>query len=397
MKKIKFKDFIKLQRGFDLPRTKMRKGHYPVVGSTSIIGYHDQYKIDPPGVITGRSGSLGIVQYVNMKYWPHNTVLWVKDFKENIPLYVYYYLNILPLARYNSGAGVPTLNRNHLENLDIYIHGIPTQKKISKILSNYDHLIENNLRRIKILEEMAQLIYHEWFVNFRFPGHEKVKMVDSAHGKIPEGWDLKSAIENPYWSLINKNIKPYKGTKRYFATADINGIEITGNGIEYTYKEKPSRAQKEPLLNSVWFARMQETYKIVSVSRTNCSWAQNSMLSSGFAGFKANDEDAFVFLFLTVNSEHFHKQKDRFCTGATQRSLNNEGLSRILTLCPPEDIIKRFASLVTSMTEMILVLQNYIQNLRQTRDLLLPQLITGKLDVSDLDIKILEEMDDESQ
>ncbi|MCR4298844.1 MAG: hypothetical protein NUV75_08860 [Gallionella sp.] len=80
---MRFSDFVSLQRGFDLPKTEMREGPYPVVGPTSIIGHHDEFKVEPPGVVTGRSGSLGIVQYVAEKYWPHNTSLWVKDFKGN--------------------------------------------------------------------------------------------------------------------------------------------------------------------------------------------------------------------------------------------------------------------------------------------------------------------------
>jgi len=96
-------------------------GLYPVVGSTSFIGCHNEYKIEPPGVVTVRSGSLGFIQYINENYWLHNTTLWVKNFKNNLPLYVYYYLQTLDLKRFNSGAGVPTLNRNDLDALEIYV------------------------------------------------------------------------------------------------------------------------------------------------------------------------------------------------------------------------------------------------------------------------------------
>src|SRR5687768_11254581 len=114
MKK-KFADFVTLQRGFDLPKTDMRDGPFPVVGSTSIIGYHDEYKDAPPSVVTGRSASLGTFQSLNVRYWPHNTSLWVRDFKGNDPRFAYYRLQSLAFARFNAGAGVPTLNRNHLD------------------------------------------------------------------------------------------------------------------------------------------------------------------------------------------------------------------------------------------------------------------------------------------
>jgi len=96
-------------------------GPYPVVGSTSFIGCHNEYKIEPPGVVTGRRFTLGFIQYINENYWLHNTTLWVKNFKNNLPLYVYYYLQTLDLKRFNSGAGVPTLNRNDLDALEIYV------------------------------------------------------------------------------------------------------------------------------------------------------------------------------------------------------------------------------------------------------------------------------------
>ena len=89
LRKIFFKEFITLQRGFDLPKAEMLEGPYPVVGSTSIIGYHNEYKVSPPGIVMGRSGSLGQIQYINNNFWPHNTSLWVKDFKANFPKYVY--------------------------------------------------------------------------------------------------------------------------------------------------------------------------------------------------------------------------------------------------------------------------------------------------------------------
>ena len=88
LNKIKFNKFVTLQRGFDLPVSEMKDGEIPVLGSTGIIGYHNKAKVNPPGVITGRSGTIGVIQYVDKPYWPHNTSLWVKDFKSNHPKFV---------------------------------------------------------------------------------------------------------------------------------------------------------------------------------------------------------------------------------------------------------------------------------------------------------------------
>ena len=190
--KVKFKDFALLQRGFDLPKDKRTEGKYPVVASTSITGYHDTFKVKGPCVTTGRSGALGEVLFTKQNCWPLNTTLWVKDFKCNDPKFVYFKLKTLGLEKFNAGAGVPTLNRNHLDELILEVPDLATQTRIASVLSAYDDLIENNEKRIKALEEMAQLLYTEWFVKFKFPGHEKVKMVDSGteYGMIPEGWDV---------------------------------------------------------------------------------------------------------------------------------------------------------------------------------------------------------------
>lgn len=190
MKDIRFDNFIKLNRGFDLPDYKIEKGEYPVITSTNIKAFHKEYKVDGPMVVTGRSGSLGKVQYIEGKCWPLNTSLYVKDYKGNFPRYVYYFLQMMHLEQYNAGAGVPTLNQNHLHSLKIKIHEIEIQQKIASILSAYDRLIENNTRRIRLLEQMAENLYKEWFVRFRFPGHENVEMVKSKYGRVPSNFNI---------------------------------------------------------------------------------------------------------------------------------------------------------------------------------------------------------------
>jgi type I restriction enzyme S subunit len=182
----KFIDFIQLQRGHDLTREQFIDGPYPVVSSTSIMGYHNQYKADGPGVVIGRSGTLGKAQYINDNYWPHNTTLYVKDYKGNYPRFVYYFLMNFSTDKHGGGSAVPTLNRNTLSSISIRVPDFTTQKRIADILSAYDDLIENNQKQIKLLEEAAMWLYKEWFVKLRFPGHEKTKIEDG----VPEGWKL---------------------------------------------------------------------------------------------------------------------------------------------------------------------------------------------------------------
>ena len=131
----RFDNFIKLNRGFDLPDDKIVSGKYPVVASTSVKAYHNEFKVKAPAVVTGRSGSLGKIQFIDNDCWPLNTTLYVKDFKGNNPKYVYYLLQTMHLEQYNAGAGVPTLNQNHLHSIKLTIHSLPTQERIADILS----------------------------------------------------------------------------------------------------------------------------------------------------------------------------------------------------------------------------------------------------------------------
>jgi len=183
-------EVILLQRGFDLTRETSSPGPYPVISSSG-AGYTTAFpKLDGPGVVTGRKGVLGKVHFSTGPYWPHDTTLWVKDFKGSNPRYIYYLLHTLPLASLDAGASNPTLNRNHAHLLPVRVPDPETQRRVSTVLGVIDDLIEINRRRIELLEQMAQVTYREWFVRFRYPGHEYSALVDSVLGPIPEGWEV---------------------------------------------------------------------------------------------------------------------------------------------------------------------------------------------------------------
>lgn len=141
-KKITLGKFIKLKRGYDLPRSKMKNGIYPVIGSNGIIGYHDKFTNLSPGVTLGRSGNVGKPYIINKKSWSHNTTLYVDDFKGANPYFVYYLLKTLNLGYYAEGSAVPTLNRNHINPILLKIPDIVVQKKIAYILGSLDKKIE---------------------------------------------------------------------------------------------------------------------------------------------------------------------------------------------------------------------------------------------------------------
>jgi type I restriction enzyme, S subunit len=137
----KLENVAPLQRGFDLPNRELRKGEFPVVYSNGIMNFHNEYKAKAPGVVTGRSGTIGKVNFIEQDYFPHNTSLWVTDFKGNDPKFIYYLYKSVKLEIFGTGSGVPTLNRN-----DVHIHKIPLpplteQQAIAEVLSDVDALI----------------------------------------------------------------------------------------------------------------------------------------------------------------------------------------------------------------------------------------------------------------
>lgn len=279
--------------------------------------------------------------------------------------YAYYWLkaNEAYVKGFACGAATATITKKAVRELKISLPPLSTQQRIADILVTYEELIENNKRRIRILEDLARNLYRECI------------------RESCDAGNTRSILEVDYWKLISENVSPYNGKKRYYATADIDGLAIVGKGIDYSFSEKPSRAQKQPTPYSVWFARMKETYKIAWYSDFNSESSEGSVLSSGFAGFQAVESALFPFLFLTISSKEFHIQKDLFCTGATQMSLTNEGLSRIQVSVPNYVSVRLLGEQVLPLLNQILVLQSQIQNLRCTRDLLLPRLLSGDLNI----------------
>ncbi len=296
------------------------------------------------------------------------------------PRYMGYYLRT-PKFRgqfmaFSSMTTRASLANNDLLNMEIELPPMDIQKNIATILSRYDSLIENYQKQIKLLEEAAQRLYKEWFVDLHFPGHENTNIIDG----VPEGWELKSVTNNHLFNVAKCPIALFNGNKTYYATADVEGTYFCNSGVKIEYDNKPSRAQIQPSLYSVWFARMSNSFKIVGFVEQNNNRREDSILSSGFAGFESHYE-RFGFLYCLITSQWFNDQKDRYATGATQVSITNEGLSRIRCLLPTIRLAEEF-SLVTNkiIEETILYRENCIM-LAEARDRLLPKLMSGEIEI----------------
>ena len=207
-KECKLGEFFELHRGYDLTKSEIKEGPYPVVCSTSIMGYHNEYKVKAPGVVIGRSGTLGEVQFIDTDYWPHNTSLYVSDFKGNSPKFIKYFLQLFGTGNVGGGSAVPTLNRNHLQALTVRVPPLPTQQKIAAILSSLDDKIELNNKINTNLEQQAGALFKNWFVDFEPFGTEE-KIESPIGTMIPRSLRMVQIADIPH--LLETGKRPKGG------------------------------------------------------------------------------------------------------------------------------------------------------------------------------------------
>jgi len=360
MKKITFDEFVRLNRGFDLPESKIVDGEYPVVASTNIKAYHNAYKVKPPVVVTGRSGSLGKVQYIDSKCWPLNTSLYSKDFRGNNPKYIYYFLQTMHLEQYNAGAGVPTLNQNHLQQLKIVVHDIDEQKKVSYILSAYDNLIENNNKRIKLLEQMAENLYKEWFVRFRFPGYEHVEF-EITIGKTPD----RKIFE--YFSNIPECNYPW--------------ISISDMRSASTFVFKTKEYLTFNAVNTCNVKIIPKNTVLVSFKLTVGQVAittSDMCTNEAIAHFTTDNATMREYIYLYLKKFQY---SDLGNTSSIGTAVNSKIIKNMKIILPSSELLNRFHDYVYSIFEEIRLLNETSSNLTKQRDMLLPRLMSGKLEV----------------
>ena len=163
-KEYKLGEVLTFQRGYDLPKSEMNGGDIPVAGSNGVIGYHNQYTTKGPGITIGRSGNIGIPKFYKDNFWAHNTVLYVKDFHGSDERFMYYFLQTVDFTQFNTGSAVPSLNRNHIHELRVFIPPLSEQKRIASILRSLDDKIDLLQRENKTLEAMAETLFRKWFI-----------------------------------------------------------------------------------------------------------------------------------------------------------------------------------------------------------------------------------------
>jgi type I restriction enzyme, S subunit len=287
-----------------------------------------------------------------------------------------------PAVKSMSGAsGRQRASLDSIVNLEVPAPPLPTQRKIASILSAYDDLIENNLRRIKILEEMAQNLYREWFVKFHFPGHENVRFVDSPLGRIPEGWEVKRllSVADVTYGFAFKS-KEFNSTGNGLPVVRIRDV-LAGTSATFTTQKAGKKYEVE---NGDILVGMDGDFHIGI-------WVGGlAYLVQRVARFRPGNEIGRYHLYLALQEPIKHLNAT--ITGTTVAHLGAKHIDGIEIFWPNENLRERLNDILENFFDSIVNLRIKNQVLRQTRDLLLPKLISGEVDVSELDVTIPEEI-----
>lgn len=269
-----------------------------------------------------------------------------------------------------------------LKEMEVLLPPLPLQGKIAAILSAYDDLIENNTRRIEILEEMARSLYREWFVNFRFPGHEQVKLVDSELELIPEGWEVKK-VTDAVW--VNPTTKvPKEGDKPFVPMTSLSNNSMLINNIESRSGNSGAKFKNGDTL----FARITPCLENGKTGYVQFL-PSNNTVAFGSTEFIVLRSKTLCpeYVYLTARSDEFRDNAIKSMSGATGRQRVQETcFERFIVAHPDSKTLTKFSEIVSLYFCNIYVLRQKNNNLRQTRDLLLPKLISGEIDVENLDI-----------
>jgi len=366
---------------------KIKKSEYqetgliPVIdqGSDFIAGYTDDldraYRGGLPVIVFG--DHTRVLKFVSFRFSAGADGTQVlKPIQEFDERYFYYSLVALNLKNYGYER-----HFKYLKEEKIIFRPLPIQRKIAAILSAYDDLIENNTRRIQILEEMAQRIYQEWFVNFCYPGHENDQLVKSELGMIPVGWEVKKLRE------FVLNVRQSERAGDHLLSIPYVPIDCIPRKSLFLNSAKPGSEAKSSLISfqkyDVLFGAMRSYFHKVVISPFNGTTRTTCFV------LRPIDPGYYVFTVLTLFQESTIDFANSHSRGSTMPyAVWDVGLAEMPAIYPSKEVALDFNKIIEPMLKRIALGFFEQKNLRQTRDFLLPKLISGKIDVSELDIDI---------
>ena len=299
--------------------------------------------------------------------------------------FIYYYLNAITpsIVAVAGGAATPIVNKSSFESIKINVPPLPTQQKIAKILSNYDDLIENNLKRIKLLEESARLTYEEWFLRFRVDGK---KLDIDAATNLPFGWEY-SGLNN-----ISTFTNGYAFKSKDFVEYGHPVIKIKNIDGKMVDVHNTNRISANDVLKVNDKFKLHEGDLLIAMTGATVGklgfvpYSNDACYLNQRVG-KIQSEYLF-FTFLALSGTSGQKQILNFAGGAAQPNISGDQILAVKNIIPAKDILDKFELLSNNALSQILNFTRKNQLLKEARDILLPRLMTGMIDTDDMDIAV---------
>lgn len=393
------KEVATLKRGYDLPKSKRFNGNFPILASNGIVGYHNQFKVEGPGVTTGRSGTLGKVFYIKDNFWPLNTSLYVEEFHGNDEGFIYYYLQTLDFKNYNGGSSVPTLNRNHIHTIRVKIPSLLEQKRISAILFSLDGKIYLNNRINKNLEQIAQAIFKQWFIDFEFPNENSEpykssggEMINSEIGPIPKGWKiirLEDVVDEKKFSIVDGPFGTQLHAEEYqevgISVIRVKNLSFEGNflrdSLVYITEEKFNHLIRSAVYpGDILLAKTGAT--IGKLARLPKSIKKGLIASSVMKISPDYKKFNKYYLFNAIKELSKRQYWEGVSGGSTRPTINLADVKNVKLIYPSNKyIMKKYHEKVDYFYKLIEHNQEQNITLSKIRDLLLPKLMSGEIRV----------------
>lgn len=358
-------------------------------------GLNENKKAKKGDILYSVVGSFGKPVYVDfdkqMVFQRHIAILRPK---RNVNARFIYYTMLNPqfyklVDKLAIGCSQRTVTLDTLRNIEVNLPDKDIQDKMVGILSLIDEKIDINNNVNDNLEQQLMLLYDYWFTQFDFPDNDgnpyqtsggKMVWNEQLKRNIPENWKVQSVISNCLSSIIKPGVEIFN-TKTYLATADVKGTSIsTGTIVDYDGRE--SRANMQPSINSVWFAKMKNSIKHLYLNKEMEPIISSSILSTGFCGLQCN-EISFEYIASYVSNAYFEIHKDMLAHGATQEAVNNDDLAGVHIIIPEDTVLRAYHETTQAIYAQISknVCEN--QELVKLRDWLLPMLMNGQAIISD--------------
>ena len=375
-------DLVTFKTGKLDSNAAVTNGEYPFFTCSQETLRTDTFSFDTECVLLAGNNANGTfpLKYFHGKFdvYQRTYVIRPQDTGVVSTRFLYYALRpkLAELQSYSTGVSTKFLTLTILKENKLRLPTLPTQKRIAGILSAYDELIENNQRRIKILETMTRALYREWFVQFRYPGHETTPLVTSPLGPIPQGWDVGLLSDIAEVNRAQINVRSASKEIHYIDISSVSPGQID-NTTTYAFTDAPGRARRIIQHGDVLWSCVRpnrRSHALVVHPKPD------TIASTGFAVLTAV-KAPYTFLYLATITDEFVAYLTNHATGAAYPAVSGTTFEKAPLLIPTPALLHKFGEATSPMAEQIHSLQSQIQNLRQTRNLLLPRLMDGKLNV----------------